>query len=45
MNETIHFKVSEEDKKYLQNEANKLRIPIGTYVRMIAMSKKNSNDV
>ena len=43
MKETIHFKVSEEDKKYLQEEANRLRIPVGSYVRMLALSKQKEN--
>jgi len=41
--EEIRFKISQEDKKYLQNKANKLRISLGTYVRMIVMSKNQNN--
>ena len=43
MKETIQFKVTQEDKKYLQNEANRLRIPIGSYIRMLALTKQKEN--
>ena len=43
MRETIQFKVTEEDKKYLQEEANRLRITLGSYVRMLALSKQKEN--
>mgnify|MGYP003155384134 CR=1 FL=1 len=43
MNETIKFRISKEDKKYLQKEADKFRMPIGTYVRMIVWSRMPKN--
>ena len=39
MKETIQFRVTEEDKKYLQDEANRLKITLSSYVRMVVMSK------
>ena len=36
----IHVKVSEELKKELQEEAEKLEIPLATYIRLI-ITKRN----
>ncbi len=39
MNDKIVLRLSRVDKEYLQQEADKMRIPLSTYVRSTILSK------
>lgn len=39
MKEQILFKLSKSDKQFLQKEADKMRLPLSTYVRLKMTTK------